>query len=284
MIRYHDGIGPGGEPQAGVFGVEHSLENEFAGPAAPDPLHIAPIGRRIELRGGPLRKSANCAGAADASRQIAESAPFAEQHLERPVGFRSHVQDIAQREPRRNREPVARIAAPLPQGLQIEREHERRTLRGGRAIDEFLIEAAILHEILLKPEGLLGRCSNILDRANGHGAHAIRNAARSRGAGREYLAVRVEQAGEPGRADRQGHRDGCAHQRRGKRHVRHIHHDPLAKGHRIEVGGVALKRPFIVGAARGIVEDGAWNALLRKLAQIIDAEDGGHGRARSARQ
>src|SRR5260221_5494445 len=59
---------------------------------------------------------------------------------------------FAQRETRRNREAVARIAASFPEHLQVESEHQSGALRGDRTIDEFLIESAIAHQILLEPE------------------------------------------------------------------------------------------------------------------------------------
>src|SRR5260370_657074 len=84
----------------------------------------------------------------------------------------TEIDGIAQAEPRRDREAVAGIAPALAQHLQIEREHERGTLRGSRTIDELLIETSVLHEVLLKPERLPRRRSNVFDRANRHGAHA----------------------------------------------------------------------------------------------------------------
>jgi hypothetical protein len=83
----------------------------------------------------------------------------------------------------------------------------------------------------------------------------------------------MEQAGKTGRADGQRHGRGGARHRRGKGHVRHVDHDPLAKRHRIEVSGIAKQGPLIVRAAGGIVEDGARHAPPGKLTQVVDTEN-----------
>ena len=85
-----------------------------------------------------------------------------------------------------------------------------------------------------------------------------------------------KQAGEPGGTDGQRHRHRRAQQSGRQRYVRHVDHDALTKGHRIEVGGIAPQRAFFVGAAGGVVENGARDALAREFPQVVDAQNHPH--------
>jgi len=83
---------------------------------------------------------------------------------------------------------------------QIEGEHQCGTVCRRGAVDEFLIEAAITHQILLKPKWLLGGLSNIFNRTNRHGAQAKRDAAGSGRPRAENFAVGMKQSREARRA------------------------------------------------------------------------------------
>jgi hypothetical protein len=50
----------------------------------------------------------------------------------------------------------------------------------------------------------------------------------------------------------------------------------LAKGHCIEVRGIAPQRQLFVRAAGGIIEYGPRDALFREFAQVVDAQNGWH--------
>ena len=171
------------------------------------------------MRRGPLGQRIDAAGTADAADQVAKRAPLAEQHFQGPGGLGRDIPGIAQRQLRRDGQPIARIAAAFADDLQIEREHQRRALCGGRAVDQLLIEAAISHQVLLKPEGFLRGLAHILDRADGHGAQAKRNAAGSGGPCAQYFAVGVKQSREAGGSDRERHGHRRAEKRRGKRNL-----------------------------------------------------------------
>ena len=55
--------------------------------------------------------------------------------------------------------------------------------------------------------------------------------------------------------------------------------DALAQRERLQVGAVGAQRGFAVGAAVDVVEDRARDALLRELAQVLDAGHHRHGGA-----
>ena len=125
--------------------------------------------------------------------------------------------------------PLRAIAPALPEQRQIQREHQRRALRRDRPLDERLIEAAIAHQVLLKPERPAGGRAHVLDRADRHGAQAERDAERRGGPRAEDFPVGVEQSGEPGRRDGERHRDLGAEHRGRERSRGNVHHDALAE-------------------------------------------------------
>src|SRR5712671_4978956 len=62
--------GLGRDPR--VVDIEHALENELAGPQAPDPLDVLPRQRRVELGRDPGGERFHIGAAARIAREIAE--------------------------------------------------------------------------------------------------------------------------------------------------------------------------------------------------------------------
>ena len=193
--------------------------------------------------------------------------------LECPGRAHRDLERIAQREPRRNGQAILRIPAAQSLHGHVDREHDRRAIRGQRTLEQFLVEAAIAHQVDLEPERLLHGAAHVLDRADAHRGQAERHAERLRGARAEHFAVGVEQAGEAGRADAAGNGPLLAENRGAELLRGHVHHHALAQLDRLQVGEIAVERDFVIRAAIGVVEDGARHAPARELAKIGNAVD-----------
>ena len=94
-----------------------------------------------------------------------------------------------------------------------------------------------------------------------------------RRAARQYLAVRPDRAAHAGRADRDRHRDLLAEHRRFELAVRDVEHHALAETDGVEVAAVLAQRDLREGAGLHIVHEGLGNAIMRALAQVLDAGD-----------
>jgi hypothetical protein len=148
-----------------------------------------------------------------------------------------------------------------------------------RAIDHGPAEAAIAKHVELKPERLLHHAAHVLDRADRHGGQAEFDSSRLGGAGRQHLAVTVNQAGEPGRRDRDRHRDGLAQHRGGERDLGYVDQHTLPQADRVQIDPIGGERQLVIRAALDVVEDGARDFLPCNAPQILDIGDDRHGMA-----
>ncbi len=177
---------------------------------------------------------------------------------------------------RRHRQAVLDVLMALAQHLQIHRQHQRAAFRRHGALDQFLDEAAILHDVELKPEWLVDIFRHVLDRIDRHRAQRIRDAGGLRGAAGMNLAVAVLHAGRAHR--RQDQRQVRFLTEDGGREIalRDIDQNPLAKLDRLQVVVVGAVCLLGIGAAIDIVEERLRHATLVNLAQILDAGDAIH--------
>jgi len=84
MVGDHQRGGAALHSAARVLHVEHAFEDQLAGPEAPDPVHVPPIQRRIELTGDPLRQFVDIFHPGDVAGEVAEILSLAAQHADRP--------------------------------------------------------------------------------------------------------------------------------------------------------------------------------------------------------
>src|SRR5262249_13579312 len=84
VVRHHQRgcASLGGEP--GILDVKDALEDQLAGPEAPDPIDIFPVERRIELPGNPARERIDVLHALHVAGDVAEGLALAAQGAERP--------------------------------------------------------------------------------------------------------------------------------------------------------------------------------------------------------
>src|SRR3984893_9184951 len=122
-------------------------------------------------------------GFIDVTDEIAEAPPPRAHLFKAPFGFHGHVDQVGNRQPQGNRNPITRDFVTLAGHRKIERHHERRALRLLRPTNEALDEASIPHQIELKPEWFRGVGLHVLDRADAHGRQAERYPERLGGAG-----------------------------------------------------------------------------------------------------
>ena len=92
----------------------------------------------------------------------------------------------------------------------IDGQHQRGAFRRDRALDQRLDEAAVLHDVELKPERLVDARCDILDRADRHRALGEGNAGRLRCAAGVDLAVAMLHSEQADRREDQRHRRGLA--------------------------------------------------------------------------
>ena len=208
--------------------------------------------------------------------QIAEAAASSEKHAECPARPGSDFEGISQGEARRHGKAVLEIVATHALHLQIECQHDRRAFRCPCARDQLAVEAAIPHEIELKPERFGNRPVHIFDRTDRQGTQAERYSECLGGTCTDNLAIPIEQARESGGTDSDWHRRRFARHRRRNRLGRHIDRHSLAERDRLEICPVAPDRDFVVGATISVVEDGAGNTSASELAQVRNARDHCH--------
>jgi hypothetical protein len=126
----------------------------------------------------------------------------------------------------------------LSEHLQVDGQHQRAALGGGRALDQGFAEAAVLHHIELEPERLVDRAGDVLDRTNRHGRQRVRNAGGLCRTTREDLAVAMLHAGEADRRQRQRYRYRLTQDGGAEVALRDVDQDALAEFYAFEVGAV----------------------------------------------
>ena len=168
----------------------------------------------------------------------------------------------------------------LPDHLQIDGQHQRAAFGGDGALDQRLDEAAVLHDVELKPERLVDIGRDVLDRTDRHRAQRERNAGGLRGAAGVNFAVAMLHAEQPDRRQDQRQRRRLAENGGGEIALGHVDQDALAELDRFEIVAVGAQRLLGIGAAVGVVEERLGHLAHVKLAQILDAGDVLHGRFR----
>ena len=168
MVGDDQRIGARPHRQLGVAHILNAFEDELAAPAVFDPLHIAPVERRVELFGRPFAERAHVAHAAHMADDVAKLASGRAQHAQRPARLGGDVQDVGDGQLGRGREAVAQVFVALTQDLQVKREHQGAAVGGFGAVDQALNEGAVFHHVQLKPEALTSVLRHVFDGANAH--------------------------------------------------------------------------------------------------------------------
>lgn len=278
VIAHDDGIGPRLHGQAGILRVEDALDDEFAAPLRADALHLGPVEPRIELLVGPGGQRGEIPHIPCMADDVAEGAPPCARHAPGPAQPRREIGHVAQRQPGRRGQAVVQILVPLPEDLQIQRQHQRRTARRLGPGDDLVDKALILHDIELEPEGLLGdMLGHVLDRADGHRGQDEGNPEAGSGPGGLDLAIRRLHPEAPDRREAHGHRHPLAQHGRGERAVRHVHRDALAKAQAREIGGIVAKGLLRPGSRFAVIVEHARRAPAMEALEIGNLGDDGHG-------
>ena len=165
---------------------------------------------------------------------------------------------------------------PLPQNLQIKRDHKGRAFGILGALDQAGDVIFIAHGIKLEPEGFCCRLCHVLDRVDGHGRQGKGHAKGFGGAGGLDLSVGVLHAGQPNGGQRHGHRHILPDHLRLGAAAAHVHGDTLAQADLFKVGRV-LAEGLLCPAARFrvVIEHPRHTAFMQAL-EVIDGCDHGH--------
>ena len=255
VVGHDDPISANRDRGSRVIDVEDALDDEFAGPQAANPFHVAPVERLVEMLGGPLARAHHAdAALIQIGLDVSERLAVTHEHAKSPAGLGRDVPQIAQRQTRRHGEPVLDVGVTLPAQGQIDGDDEHGALRRFRAVDHRLAEAAVAQDIELEPERAADRGADVLDGRNRHGGQAIRNAGRFGGARRQNLAAAAQQAGQPGRRDCKRHRDLVAEEFGFERAGGGVDENALTKAKRVQGVNIRLERDLVIGAALDILE------------------------------
>src|SRR3984893_19404424 len=132
--------------------IKNALEDQLAGPKGAHPLDISPVQRRIELAVHPMRQRNHVLHAADVAGKVAECLALALQDGEHPTRFGCHVDEIGETDLGRHSHSVSNIAMALAQDREINGKHKCAASWRSGALDQRLDEAAVAHDVELKPE------------------------------------------------------------------------------------------------------------------------------------
>ena len=101
---------------------------------------------------------------------VAKLASFCAQHAKRPARLGGDVDHVGNGQFGRGAQAIANILVALSEDLQVECEHQSRALRCPGAFDQPFDEAAVFHDVQLKPERMAaGFHGDVLDGADAHG-------------------------------------------------------------------------------------------------------------------
>ena len=199
MVGDHQRLRTGLRRLLRIFDVENAFEDQLAGPDAADPVDVFPVQRGIELRRDPRAQRGNVIGALEMANEIAEGAALAAQDACDPCRLGGEIEQFRQRPFRRHRHAVLDVGVALSDHLQVDGQHQRAAFGRDGALDQGLDEAAVFHDVELKPERLVDALSDILDRADRHRAQREGNAGGLSGTAGVNLAVAKLHAGQPHR-------------------------------------------------------------------------------------
>ena len=205
--------------------------------------------RRVELLGDPARQILYVLHAADMAGKIAERLALAAHHAQCPGRLGGDVDQVADTDFRRHAQAVFDVAVALAEDLQIDGDYQRAALGRRRPLDQRTDEAAILHDVELKPERLVDRAGDVFDRTDRHGRQRERNSCSLGRAARQNLAVAALHAAHPDRRQSERQRHRFTEYRRLHTARRHVDEDALTQLDRLEIGAVRVQRLFGIGAA-----------------------------------
>ena len=260
--------------------IHDAFQHQLAAPPVFDPRHVVPTQRRIELLRGPAGQRTHVLDTGDVTDDVAELAPPRVQHAPPPARLSDDVGDVCERRLGRCRQTVLQILVALAEDLQVQRQHQCRAACGFGAVDQPADVVAIAHHVQLKPERPRRVRRDVFDRADAHRRQDVRHAELLGGTRRENLTVGVLHAGEPDRRQRDRHRHVLADHLRRERAPVHVHRHALTQLDRREIRRVVVVRRLGPRTRIGVVVEHARHASPRENAQILDAGDDRHVRAR----
>ena len=207
---------------------------------------------------------------------VAEFATLCSQHAKTPGRLGRQIDHVAHGQLRRCRQAVADILVALAHDLQIEGDHQRRTVCRLRTLDQIPDEGAVPHDIKLEPERFAGVFRDILDRTDRHGRQGEGNAESLRSLRCQDFTVGMLHAGQSCRGQRHGHRHRFAKHRHAGVALRHIDGDTLAELDGLKVRLIGIEGGFGPGSAFAIVVEHARHAALHLFTKIFYTGNNGH--------
>src|SRR4051794_24947976 len=136
------------------------------GQDTPNPIDIVPVESGVELMRNPLSKRFHTLLPLHLPSEVAEGPTLSGEHAISPPGPGRDIDKIFDLEGGWNRKTIFDISMPLPQHLQIDRQHQGAAFGLRRTLDEGPRETTVLHDIKLEPERLFDGAGDVLYRAD----------------------------------------------------------------------------------------------------------------------
>jgi hypothetical protein len=201
VVGQHDAVDPEIGEDLRVGHVLHALDDELAGPHRPDHVQVAEADRRIH------RLVQQLAHGAAGGGQRGELELRRGQEVVPPPRPRHGVEHGAQRELRRDREAVARVAQPRSRDRRVDGEEQGVEPGGRGAAREVVGDLPVTHDVQLEPvPAVWVGGADVLDGRRAERGQRERDSGGAGRGGAGPFALGVHEPGEPGRRDpeRQG--------------------------------------------------------------------------------
>ena len=269
MVRQDEAVDAEIDQARGVLNVLHALHDELARPHAADDVEVVVADGRVH-RGVEQFTDGAAGGAERGELELGRG-----EEVEPPPRPRDGVDDRADRELGRDREPVALVAQARAGDGGVDGELQGVEPGRRRPLDEAVRDLALLHDVQLEPVAPdRVRGLHALDRGRAERGERERDAGGRRRGRTGGLALGLHQAGEAGGRDAERQRRGAAEDLARRVDVRGRPQDVGVELDVLERAAGTVERELALGGAVGVVERGLRGAALRDRAQIIDRERG----------
>ncbi len=268
VVREHQTRETLGRGEAGVLDRTDALQHDGEVGQAAQPVEVPPREARVELRVHEVRQRHR--RARGAPRHVRERDRPAAEEGPRPRGMADPVDDRAQPDGRRQREPAAHVSLAAPEHRRVHGDQQRLVPLGDRPLDHVPHEPAVAPHVDLEPLRSRADRGHLLDAPGPERRQGVGQPPLRRGAGRGELAVGVGDAGEPDRRQRQRGRDRPAEQGRGEIDLGHVAQHARRELDVPPCGGVGRQRDLVLRRAVDVVEDARREPSAGRGAQVVD--------------